>query len=899
MKPGLSPLLIPLILLCTAPQAFGNDEPLSCADRSVTASAVRTTEDVRAFVQCAYEFVQEVGFTEARRAFNEDERWKSGPIYIFVSEATPVSDQARLFVFPPARSREGSSLGLLIDAFGNDYYKEQHRIVSSFSAGWLYYSFTNPVTGRDEPKYSYIKRIDWEGNLAAIGAGIYRRDIPGTCEGQEVNAPGLEAAPSNERLQEFVRCAAMELESQGYFATRALSSDPRWSSRSIYVFGLDIYGNTLFSGDPYSQWYGLIAPELNDHLDGPFGGRDVVSVGDAFGETFLYYSTRNPSTGMMQRKVTFVKRVVVYGLPVLIGAGYYPDEGVQPGSAGEDNGSNDSAELPTGNDSGSAGQGGSATLLYWQAPTILNPYLSSGTKDAEAASLVIEPLAEYNPNGEIVAVLATRVPTLENGGVSDDRTRITWNIREDVVWSDGTPLTANDVVFTWRYCTAPGGGCAVASSFENVASVDAVDERTITITFDGPTSFPYSPFVSHLSPILQASQFADCLGAAATDCTDANFGPIGTGPYVVADFRTNDTVLYQLNPLYRGVESGLPSFAEVILKGGGTAAAAARSVLQLNQADYAWNLQVEPEILASLSAGGGGTIVSAFSTLVERLMINQTNSDASLGDLRSEYADGTNPHPFLTDPVVGRALSLAIDRDTLVRTGYGGHAGQATCNVWPAPPAASTNNDECLVQNISLAIEILNDAGIVDSDGDGVREREGVPLKILFQTSTNSVRQTTQELIKGWWAELGVETELKNINPAVFFGGDPDSPDTLGRFYADVQMYAAGGVDPESYLGSWLTDQIAGAANSFHGRNVQRFQSDKYDRLHDELHNTVDMEQRNQITIALNDLLVGSYSLIPLIHRGNVSAHSNDIEGVWMNAWDSELWNFETWTRRN
>ena len=85
-------------------------------------------------------------------------------------------------------------------------------------------------------------------------------------------------------------------------------------------------GYTLFSGDPYSQWYGIIAPELNDHLDGPFGGRDVVSVGDAFGETFLYYSARNPATGMLQNKVTFVKRVVAYGLPILVGAGYYLDE---------------------------------------------------------------------------------------------------------------------------------------------------------------------------------------------------------------------------------------------------------------------------------------------------------------------------------------------------------------------------------------------------------------------------------------------------------------------------------------------------------------------------------------------------------------------------------------------
>ena len=161
---------------------------------------------------------------------------------------------------------------------------------------------------------------------SAIGAGIYLRDLPGTCEAEEVNAMQLEAAPSAQRLQEFVRCAAMELESNGYFAIGALSSYPRWRNQSIYVFGLDTYGNALFSGNLYSQpWWGALAPELNDHVDGPFGGRDVVSVGDAFGETFLYYSTRNPFTGMMQGKVAFVKRIVVYGLPILVGSGYYLD----------------------------------------------------------------------------------------------------------------------------------------------------------------------------------------------------------------------------------------------------------------------------------------------------------------------------------------------------------------------------------------------------------------------------------------------------------------------------------------------------------------------------------------------------------------------------------------------
>ena len=311
--------------MCAAPQAFGAAEPLSCANRSVTARAVRTTEDVKSFVQCAYEFVQEVGFAEARRAFHEDPRWQHGPYYVFVDGIAKSGEDSIPYVYPPDPSREGSPWGSLVDNFGNDIVSELDRIMSTVDSGWLYYAFRNPATDREEPKASYVKKIDWEGNPAVIGAGIYRRDIPGTCGSEEVNALGLEGDPSSERLKEFVRCAAMELESHGYFATRALSSDPRWRSNSIYVFGLDTYGYTLFSGDPYSQWYGVIAPELNDYPEGPFGGRDVVSVGNAFGETFLYYSTRNPSTGKLQRKVTFVKRVVAYGLPILVGSGYYLD----------------------------------------------------------------------------------------------------------------------------------------------------------------------------------------------------------------------------------------------------------------------------------------------------------------------------------------------------------------------------------------------------------------------------------------------------------------------------------------------------------------------------------------------------------------------------------------------
>ena len=321
IKHHLCPFLIPLISMSAVLPMFGAAESSTCADHSIVASAVRTLGDVQAFVQCAYEYVQEEGSEEARRAFNEDVRWKSGEIYISVDEVTPETESARSFVFPPDPSREGAPWGLQIDVFGVNWYKEQHRIISNFGEGWMYYSFTNPETGRDEPKVAYLKSIDWDGTLVTIASGIYRRDIPGTCNSEEVNAMLLDSDPSNERLQEFVRCAAMELEMKGYFAINTLTKESRWKHESIYLFAIDTYGYTLFSGDPYSQ------EDIMSELSRTGEDHDAVSVADAFGETFLYYTSRNPSTEMMQQKVSFVKRIVSFGLPILIGAGYYLEEG--------------------------------------------------------------------------------------------------------------------------------------------------------------------------------------------------------------------------------------------------------------------------------------------------------------------------------------------------------------------------------------------------------------------------------------------------------------------------------------------------------------------------------------------------------------------------------------------
>ncbi len=544
---------------------------------------------------------------------------------------------------------------------------------------------------------------------------------------------------------------------------------------------------------------------------------------------------------------------------------------------------------------------GELNLLYWQAPSILNPYLSTGTKDFHAASVVLEPLLWIDPEGGFVPALAAEVPTLENGGVSEDLTTITYTLKEGVLWSDGTPFTADDVVFSWSYCTSEGMPCATTSNFEGVSSVEAVDATTVKITFDGPKPYPYGPFVSQLSMIVQAAQFADCLGERAQECSEQNLGPIGTGPFKVESFAPGDTVVYVANENFR--DAVLPHFERVVIKGGGDAAAAARAALETAEVDYAWNLQVEPAVLNPMAEAGNGTVVSSRGGLVERILINFTNPDPALGDNRSNWmADGSTAHPFLSDLAVRQALSMAIDRTVMAEQLYG-FAGDPTCNILSGPPVVvSTANDACLTQDIEGAAALLEGAGWVDSDGDGVREKDGVELRVLYLTSTNAVRQKAQALVQQWWQEIGVAVELKHVDAGVYFGADPASPDTLNKFFADVQMFANNpeALDPQTYLAGWLCRdgaEISRLENQFNGQNYERWCSAEYDALWDEYAATSDPDQRAEMAKQLNDMLAQEVVNIPLIFRGDVSAHANDLAGVAMNSWDSQLWNIGEWSR--
>ena len=540
------------------------------------------------------------------------------------------------------------------------------------------------------------------------------------------------------------------------------------------------------------------------------------------------------------------------------------------------------------------GDDGQLGIIMWQAPSSMNPYLAPSAKDVIAGSVVLEPLASFTTAGGLAPRLAAEIPSVANGGIAPDLKSVTWKLRPGVKWADGSALTAGDVAFTAAYCMDPSGGCAQLAKFSGIDKVEALDDLTVRISFAAPRPDPFSAFVGGQSPVLQKAQFQDCTGERAPTCTQQNFNPIGTGPFKVVEFRTNDTITFEANPEYREAEK--PAFARLVMKGGGDAAAAARAVLETGEFDYAWNTQLAPDVITAMEAAGKGKNLVAFGSLVEHIHVNLTDPSPTLPE--GERATVKHPHPILSDARVRKALSMAIDRQILTEVGYG-PAGQPTCNLVPAPEAWASPNTDCLKQDIAGARALLDQAGWLPG-ANGIREKDGKPLKLVFQTGVNAVRRDFQALIKHWWSEIGIETELKVVDPSVFFGADPGSPDTFQKFYADIEMYANNfeGNNPEPYLAQQTCDKAPGPDNQWQGENTSRYCAPEFDKLIGEMSQTVDPAARAALGRRLNEMLTrDSNAIIPLVDRGITSAVSNSLGGVALNAWDSELWNVADWHR--
>jgi peptide/nickel transport system substrate-binding protein len=531
------------------------------------------------------------------------------------------------------------------------------------------------------------------------------------------------------------------------------------------------------------------------------------------------------------------------------------------------------------------GGGGPLRALWWQAATILNPHLTSGLKDVDGSRLFYEPLISFEADGTMVPVLAQEIPSVESGTVARDGLSTTWRLKRDVVWQDGQPFTAADVVFTWEYAADPATTATTLGTWERVERVERLDSHTVKIVFKKPTPYWAQVGASFMMP---RHVFQPWKGAKAREAP-ANFRPVGTGPYRIVDFRPGDLIRAEINPQYH--VANRPFFDTVEVKGGGDAVSAARAVLQTGEYDYAWNLQVEDDVLKRLERGGKGRVATAFGGAIEHILVNQSDP---WKEVDGERASPKSVHPFLTDPAVRTALKLLIDRAAVQAEIYG-RAGVAT-GAYVNEPTRFRSPNAAWEFSVDKAAQALEAAGW-RKGADGIRARDGVRLRIVFQTSINGPRQKTQAIVKRAAAQAGIEVEVKAVAGSTFFSSDPANTDTTGHFHADLQMYtlSMGAPDPEGMMRQFTVAEITSRANKWQRRNVTRYRSDEYDRTFRAAEVELDPVKRAAFFIRLNDFIVQQAIVVPIVARGQVSAISRRLKDVALSGWEPDFWRLAWW----
>src|SRR5215208_894869 len=369
------------------------------------------------------------------------------------------------------------------------------------------------------------------------------------------------------------------------------------------------------------------------------------------------------------------------------------------------------------------GGGGALKLLWWQGPTLLNPHFATGTKDQDGSRLFYEPLACWDADGNMKLVLAAEIPSLQNGGLAADGTSVTWKLKPGVKWHDGKPFTADDVVFNWEYARDPATATVTIGVHRDI-TVEKIDDLTVRITFKKPTPFWADAFVGAPGSIIPKHLFEEYKGAKSREAPN-NLSPVGTGPYKFVEFKPGDLIRGELNPDYH--MPNRPHFDTLEMKGGGDAISAARAVLQTGEYDYAWNLQVEDEILLRLEKGGKGKTDMSPGGNIEHIQLNSTDPWTEVDGERSSMK---TKHPLLSDKAVRQALALLIDRKSVEEHIYG-RTGTATGNFVDGPPKFVSKNTKWEV-NVDKANQILEDAGW-KKGADGIRAKDGKRLKFVYQ----------------------------------------------------------------------------------------------------------------------------------------------------------------------
>ena len=539
------------------------------------------------------------------------------------------------------------------------------------------------------------------------------------------------------------------------------------------------------------------------------------------------------------------------------------------------------------------GAGGDLNIIQWQAATLLSPHVATGVKEFLGSVLVLEPLIHYLSDASMVPNLIAKMPTQEDGDLAEDLTSVTFTLLPDVTWSDGEPFTANDIGFTIDWVQNPDNASVNIDTFEPISDYEVVDDVTIKVNFSAPNPFWFTPFAGTSTGFVYPKHILEVEGAHDEFLSN----PIGTGPYVVESFTPNDVTVYAINETYR--EPNKPYFSRVTIKGGGDAAAAARAVVQTGEYDFAWNLQIEPDVIAGMeSEDNPGVFMPYPGVAVERINFNFSDPNTEVDGQRSEM---NTPHPFFTDKAVRDAVCMAVDRELIANNFYGNGQVHAV-NILNGDPRTDSPNTS-FTFDPDGANALLEEAGWVRDGDDGPRSKDGVTLEVVYATSVNPVRQKTQAVVKANLEAIGFVVNLEQIDAGIYFDGAAGNDQNINHFYWDMNMYQSVPSTPRplSFFSAWVTgpdgENIAQASNQWNGQNQSRYQNPEFDPVWEAAQTETDPEALADLFVEMNDIVILDNAILPLVVVGSPRGASKRLraENIELAAYSYDYWNIANW----
>ncbi len=496
------------------------------------------------------------------------------------------------------------------------------------------------------------------------------------------------------------------------------------------------------------------------------------------------------------------------------------------------------------------------TVGFAQEPDSMNGFYSSMAFAQWANDLVQASLWDISDTLEAVPVLAAEIPSIENGGISEDYLTYTIRLKEGLLWSDGAPLTSDDLVFTYQMIEDPANnmlqGTTIAEALE---SVEAVDATTFTLTFNSPKPFPEDMAGSPgLSTILPAHIFRPVYEAEGSiEFAEENQDPtVFSGPYVLAEWRRGEQMTFEANPNYA---VGQPSIGSIVLRffpDTETQYAA----LQAGQLDFVPNISEGDK--PRVSEFEGVEMVTVFGGYIESLWLN----------LRTEETPRAG-HPALQDVNVRQAIRFALDRQAISDALLAGTVSP-TDSIYASSPFEDTSLG-VTPHDIEQANALLDAAGWVDSNGDGTRDKDGVELVLRYSSTNAGWRNNIQAVVQQQLAEVGVGTILEAYPASEFFGSWSNNGINAAGEY-DIAQYANNTAltNPANVTvyEALNCEQIPSEANPG-GQNFTGFCSEEMDAASQVTLSSLDEQERLDAAYTIQSIMRDNAPLINLFPRGD------------------------------